>query len=157
MKKRMIVAAALVAVGVLAGVTAQRVRAEDGGYFNPLQPFGTPYKSGTGMIGVVPGQTVRLNAVNIGVPANACNIDLTILDSTGNPLTRSASMTLMPGAATHLDFSPPPATLLARTQVRTLVALADVAGNHCAILPTVEVFDHVTLRTSIAMSGDPSW
>lgn len=157
MPKRTILAVAVLLLGTVVVMTTQRVRAENGEHFNPLQPFGTADVSGTGMLGVVPGQTLRLNAVNIGVLANACSVQMMILDASGNHLTRPDTVTLLPGAAAHLDFSPPPSGALSRTQARTLIALAETSRTNCAILPTVEVFDNVTQRTSIAMSGDPSW
>jgi hypothetical protein len=105
------------------------------------------------MLGVAPGQTLRWNAVNID-PTNNCQMELSILDSAGNPVVPSTTVTLAPRAASFLDFRPEPPALN-RTQVRTMAH--ELNGGNCAILLSVEVFENETLRTHYVVVADPTW
>jgi len=121
--------------------------------FNPLFPFGTPDIQGSPVVGVAPGQTLRWSAVNID-STNTCQEELTILDSSGNPVVPSKTVTLAPGAASFLDFRAVP-PIRSRTQVRTVAQ--ELNGSNCAILLSVEVFDSLNLRTQTVLVPDPEW
>ena len=60
-----------------------------------------------GMVGIVPGQTARLNAV-LGAPPDdsvpSCEVDLAILGADGNRL-GGGPVTIRTGGAAHVDFA----------------------------------------------------
>jgi hypothetical protein len=158
---RTLLVSGVVVLGLLLGL-GPRVRTADAKRFNPLLPFGTSDVTGSGMVGVVPGQTFRLNVVNIiGVtPPDPCAVRLRILDTTGGTLVDSGSLTLQPGTASFVDFTPTPATNLGRIQVRVLVELVAETGEKptpCVVLPSFEVFDNATLKTDVSGMTDPTW
>ena len=130
--------------------------AEETGRFNPLQPFGTPYISGSPMFGVAPGQSVRLNAVNIGVPAVSCGMTMAFIDPAGRTL-KSETFTLAAGAAVHFDFTPPPtSTDIGRAQLRTMIVHSSGSPD-CAVLGSAEVVETATMRTAYIVIVDPVW
>ncbi len=58
----------------------------------------------SGLVGIVDGQTARLNALNSSrVPIN---VVLNFFDADGNVLKRSAIITVLPGHAASLDLTP---------------------------------------------------
>jgi len=114
--------------------------------FDPDFPFGTTDMNGSPMLGIVQGQTLRFNAVNIGHPANTCDIQLSVLGPTGKALKQSNVRSLGPGLSTFLDFSPG-GIGPSRTQVRTIAQMMN--STNCAIMLSLEVFDNRTLRTQI--------
>jgi len=126
--------------------------------FNPQ-----PDPPGFGMIGIVRGQTARLNVV-IDNPNTIDNpnilVALSFVDDMGIVLVESR-VHLTPGRAQHLDYSSAIGTLL-RKQIRAIVRFIDSpdlrdnpnarkGGPH--ILGTVEVFDTESGRTAFILPG----
>ena len=142
----------VVAVAVLASLMGGRVEAKKA-RFDPHFPFGDADTNGSAMIGVTSDQTARLNVVNIGVPANTCQVDLSWIDERGNVLTQS-SISLAPHVAAHLDLIPPSGSS-PRNEVRSLVHQTSKAD--CAVLNDVEVFDSRTQKSDLVIRGDPTW
>jgi hypothetical protein len=138
----------------VATVCASQGLAQEISPFNPLFPFGTADIQGSPMLGVPPGQTLRWNAVNID-STNTCQVQLSILDSAGNPVVPQQIVTLAPGAASFVDFRPI-SPIFRRTQVRTIAQEVNNTTD-CAILLSVEVFDSLTLRTNTVLVPDPEW
>ena len=122
-----------------------------------------------GPLGLVAGQTIRLNAVNVldpgtaGVPPDPCRVTLSLVGEDGSVLARSTE-TLQPGAATFLDFVVPAqpadpngaaAVAASRTAVRAVVAVESVGARVVPPDPcraTLEVFDAATGRTTALAS-----
>ncbi|MGH9412016.1 MAG: hypothetical protein ACRD1V_21475 [Vicinamibacterales bacterium] len=120
-----------------------------------------------GMVGIVAGQTARLNLVNTAsptatVPPDPCRARLRFLDADGNVVARLVAE-VQPGQATFLDFSPstvPVNTLGAvagpiRSEIRASVTFVDgqVPPDPCRV--NVEIFDNASGRTTVAFPPDP--
>ena len=120
--------------------------------FNPQ-----PDPPGFGMIGIVRGQTARLNVV-IDNPNIIDNPDilvaLTFVDDMGNVLAESR-VSLTPGQAQHLEYSSAFGTLL-REQIRAIVRFIDdpnIRIRAPRILGTLEVFDTESGHTAFILPG----
>jgi hypothetical protein len=120
-----------------------------------------------GMVGIVRGQTVRLNVVNSiaaepGVPDEACVVGLMFIDDTSVSLGEAISSRLMPGRSVFLDFtiSDPEWRVAQRLQLRGLVkAFSPDTGQRPGGMPprdacqglisTMEVFANETGQTMV--------
>lgn len=171
---RMIALGALVAsVLIFAAVwAAQRVQAQASGPMPPMPVF--PQGSSFGMVGIVRGQTARLNIVNPAGPRNIpqfpCRLELAFLDSQGQNLKKSTIDNLDPGKAAFLDlgWSEIADAQDNRVEVRATVGtflptplpLATGASFpqrvSCSVIPSLEVFDDDTGRTTLILSGGPT-
>jgi hypothetical protein len=147
--------AALVTLGAFRG--AGRVRAQD------QQPPPINDRISFGLVGVTRGQTLRLSVASISDAICPCGrVLLNFRDAEGRLLrSRDGSvihraLELGPGQATSLDFDaddiqwPPGPT---RLQLRAVVTVIppDVGDR---IVPSVEVFNNVTGRTTLYI-GNP--
>jgi len=124
-----------------------------------------------GMVGLAPGQTARLYALNLqGIPAARvnlppCNVTLSFIDDQGATL-KTAAMNIDPGKATHLDLAHDDVTRdSTRLQIRGVVqqtasatplpvgtgALPLVLG--CQATPTLEIFDNTTGATAAVLES----
>jgi len=118
-----------------------------------------------GMVGIVDGQTARLNVVNVSQPPPEgdmpeCMVELMFLDSMGNTLAHTRK-TLMPGEAAFHDFSfadvvgPQP---IGRLQIRPeamLLGGPDTRGL-CLVVPTLEVIDNESMKTMFLLGLTPT-
>ena len=122
-----------------------------------------------GLIGVVSGQTARLNAVHVpspadsGFPPGPCRVLLVIFDDGGNVIAHSSTV-LKPGEATFLDAWPPDPTIgasgdasvrPARVELRGVMTVESLDGRAFPPGPcrlTLEVFDHATAKTTAFLS-----
>jgi hypothetical protein len=114
---------------------------------------------GFGMVGIVDGQTARLNVVNVStqLPPGPCMVALMVMDSMGMVLART-TLDLTPGHAAFHDFSfddvvgpRPTGRLQIRGEVRAL-------GNRRAcrnLVPTLEVFDNDSMKTMFLLGLTP--
>lgn len=145
----------------------------------PAQAFNPqPDPPGFGMIGVTPGETLRISAANpevsnpTGVPPGPCRVELSFVDSAGNLLLPAVQFTLRAGQSAHYDLNgdklgPPPGTVnlpaVQRTQVRPIVRVLPnpTAAAIIAVVPpgpcvsTIEMFDNVTGKTLVASRACP--
>ncbi|MGH7963244.1 MAG: hypothetical protein ACRERD_15695, partial [Candidatus Binatia bacterium] len=116
------------------------------------EAFGFVEKSG--MVGLIRGQTARLNAVNTGTPnESSCPVELSFLDSMGNTVALGPHI-IPPGQADFLDLDAAslggPDT---RVQIRATVAIGgpevqqrEVRACTNNLRLTLEVFDTVRVR-----------
>ena len=170
-KRRIVTALALVALATLASFGlfrgTQRAHAQD---IPPPQPERISF----GMVGITPGQNIRLNVVNVqpppsdGFPPGPIRVVLTFLNidgqpfrgRDGNPVRRVAM--LEPGASTFLNLSADQfARDAARLQLRALVTLPPPSDGvpppqPDRIVATVEVVNNANGRTDLVLSGPPS-
>jgi len=138
--------------------------------FNPQ-----PDPPGFGMIGLVRGQTLRLNIVNITPPdpnfAPPCRVVLSFRDANGHPFTNSDGQVLRrvvelrAGQSDFIDlnadsFAPPstnadvaPTRLQLRPFVRVQSSPPDPNTPPDPCRASMEVFDNATGRTSIFAAG----
>jgi len=103
-------------------------------------------------LGIVTGQTIRLNAVNVGepglIPPSPCRATLVLFGPEGGVLAHSTQV-LQPGAATFLDFTLPPVVETPRTEIRGVVIVESISrGFPPPCRATLEVFDNVDGKTS---------
>ena len=120
-----------------------------------------------GQLGLVAGQTIRLNAANVLdpgttlLPPDPCRVTLVFFGADGNILAHSTQV-LQPGAATFLDFSLPVTINSVRTEIRADVTVESLATSTTtlgiSLFPpdpcraTLEVFDSDTGRTTALQS-----
>jgi len=113
------------------------------------------------MIGVVRGQTVRLNATNLGGPdTRPCEVALVFFDEQGDALIER-SLSLIGGRSAFLDLNADKLSGLEprskkRFQIRALVNVLsdpdDKSQCEKAIVTTLEVFDNKTGQTSFVLN-----
>lgn len=106
----------------------------------------------SGIVTIVSGQSLRLNAASVNV-GHDVPVELLLLDSQGTVVGR-AVQTLPPGHSTSLEFHLPPGPIASRMQVRMLVRWATQLGTDGYIIPTLESVDDVTGRTTV-LGGNP--
>ena len=128
-----------------------------------------------GMFGLAPGQTARLNVVNVATPRlNSppdpvmphCMGELMFLDGMGMKVGESMMVDLMPGHAMFLDLAYDAlpealrgATSPLRAQLRGVVNFITDPGirNGCrAVVPTVEVYDNELMKTMFILGLTPN-
>jgi hypothetical protein len=114
-----------------------------------------------GQLGIVAGQTIRLNAVNVldpattAFPPDPCRVTLVLFGADGAILAHSSEV-LQPGAATFLDFSLPVIVNSIRTEVRADVTVENLVSTR--LLPpdpcraTLELFDNTSGQTTAIQS-----
>ena len=121
---------------------------------------GTDVGNGFGMIGIVRGQTARLNMVNLGGPDTRCQAEVMFLDSEGNTLAEHGII-IIGGTSASLDLNADalgsPDTF-GRFQIRVMVALGgpDTKGGEvraCTnnLIPTLEIFNNASGQTTIIL------
>lgn len=122
----------------------------------------------SGAAGIAQGQTARFNVLRPDETATAtCAAVLTYFDGAGTQL-KTSTVTVAPGTVGYLDlFSDSDLALAAdqRKQIRVTVAVpvaAPAASSSsttptavpvCRLIPTLEIFDEVTGRTSVVLGG----
>ena len=129
------------------------------------------------MVGIVRGQSIRINASNINpadpnLPPDPCRVRLAFMDADGtvltNPRTGEAAgrtVTLQRGQSTFLHLDADEFfigdTTAARLELRpvfrsvSLVSNAQSPPDPC--VPSVEVIDNATSKTSFVYAGTPSF
>lgn len=109
-----------------------------------------------GMVGLAPGQSLRIHAVNIGNPNESPTgvpVDLELLDSDGGVIAPCISEALRPGASALLNYDlaannpPEPDVPALRRAVRARVRIAARAAR--LIASSLEVFDSATGRGAV--------
>jgi hypothetical protein len=122
----------------------------------------------SGAVGIAQGQTARFNVLRPDETATAaCSAALTYFDGAGKQL-KTLTVTVAPGTVGSLDlFSDTDLTLAVdqRKQIRVTVAvpLATASSSAssttakavpiCRLIPTLEIFDEVTGKTSVVLGG----
>jgi len=153
----------------LSGICSVTVRAQSPGDIPTVAP--QEQVSSFGTIGVASGQTIRLNAANPGAQEPglaACKVRLQLVDDTGQLLKEMAIENLAAGRAASLDLARPAAApgiaTPQRIQMRGVVRNSIPAGPlplgpeipvrlGCTVIPTVEIFDNDTGKTTIVLSS----
>ncbi len=118
-------------------------------------PLPAPPDFTFGMVGLAPGQTARLNVVNIGpaTPSSIpCFMVLAFLDDSGKELTQRF-VQVERGKAAFLDL--PASDDGGRVQVRAIGfnPLLIPISLSCRLLPTLEVFDNDTGVSSLILTN----
>jgi len=122
----------------------------------------------SGAVAIAQGQTARFNVLRPDDAATAtCSAVLTYFDGTGKQL-KTSIVTVNPGTVGYLDlFSDTDLALPAdqRKQIRVTVAVpvetpsssssstTTKAVPVCRLIPTLEIFDEVTGRTTVVLGG----
>jgi hypothetical protein len=120
-----------------------------------------------GMVGLAGGQTARLNVLNMGSQApgaaTTCLVSLLFLDDQG-ALLKTNTLEVGPARSVSLDLDADKDLALAATQrrqIRGLIApipeVPPPGGTAtCVLMPTLEIFDRLTGKTSIVMASTMS-
>jgi hypothetical protein len=165
------VAFAMAMATVLAAATIWEVRRARA--FNPQPDPPGRYT----MVGIVRGQSIRINASNIAptdpnAPPDPCRVRLVFVDTDGgvltNPRTGEAvgrTITLQNGQSTflHLDADEfligdtTAGRLQLRPIFRSLTLNSDAHPRPLRCVPSVEVIDNATSKTSFVYAGTPSF
>ena len=130
-------------------------------------PAGSSRVQTFGMVGITTGQDLRLNVLNAGIltPSQqpiSCNVQLFFVSDQGLVLKR-ATTSIAPGRSQSIDISRDAdiAAGQSRVEVRavvsslSIVAIASGSGPHqafCQLVPTLEVFDRDTGRTTAILT-----
>lgn len=129
------------------------------------------------MVGIVRGQSIRINASNINLtdpntPPDPCRVRLAFVDTDGgvltNPRTGEAvgrTVTLQNGQSTflHLDADEffigdtTAGRLQLRPVFRSSALNSDAKTRPLRCVPSVEVIDNATFKTSFVYAGTPSF
>ena len=167
--KRLAIASALVTMLATGAIwEVRRARA-----FNPQPDPPGRYT----MVGIVRGQSIRINASNINpadpnLPPDPCRVRLAFMDAEGavltNPRTGEAAgrtITLQRGQSTflHLDADEffigdtTAARLELRPVFRSVSLISNAKSPPDPCVPSVEVIDNATSKTSFVYAGTPSF
>lgn len=118
------------------------------------------------MVGVAAGQSIRINAVNLGTGAytegSSCSVALQLLDSQGQALGQT-TVNLKPGTASPLEASHDSLSAgTGRVAVRAVLlygysgganpSQAILAQYDCNIIPSLEVYDNRTRKTRLLLT-----
>jgi hypothetical protein len=135
--------------------------------FAPFLPSTPPYVT-FGMVGIIDGQTARLNALLLPtggplVAGGSCQVTFTFLNDQGATIA-SATMPATQNQAVHFDVPPLPTAATTRTEIRGTVQVAftvtpgstAAAGPSCAVVPTMEVFNPTTGQTELVLENPHS-
>lgn len=112
-----------------------------------------PFKADSGLVTVFPGQTAKLNALNLGSPDLSCSFTLKLIDNTGagSTLAELLQSPGLPGGGQSVSLSFPPqnAPLSAPTQVRAQIDFTQQLNDNTSsidpmigcynIIPTLEI------------------
>jgi hypothetical protein len=129
------------------------------------------------MVGIVRGQSIRINASNINptdpnTPPDPCRVRLAFVDGDGsvltNPRTGEAvgrTITLQNGQSVFLHLNADefftgdtaPGRLELRPVFRSVTLNSDVQAPPDPCVPSIEVIDNATSKTSFIYAGTPSF
>lgn len=136
-------------------------------------PTAVEFDPAFGIVGITRGETMRLNVVNLldpvptGVPPGPCRVVLSFRNANGQPFTDAngqvvrSETTLQAGESAFLElngnlFGPPSTNGAGRLELRPLIQIFTVRGSFAPpCVPTMEVFDNTTGRTSL-FAGFPA-
>jgi hypothetical protein len=114
----------------------------------------------TGMVGITPGQTARLNVLNAcsdRCPSDPCRVEAQLLLGDGSVFAEQTFM-LESGKSEFLDLDAnmldhPDLRELGRLELRGSVELLDGSAKGCQnnLLPTLEIFDTDSKRTEAVL------
>jgi len=119
----------------------------------------TPETIVVGPQGLTVGQTARLNVLAPGLPAPfatgvRCPATLAILSSDGSVI-KSQDVVVNPNQILSLDVTDAEAAALGRVQLsgKVLIPPAGTAGSYCTLVPTFEIFDTATGKTTAVVGN----
>jgi hypothetical protein len=124
-------------------------------------------------VGVTPGQTIRITALNTVrnpvttmMPTIPCRVSVSFYDAGGQVAKEGTIDDLAPGTAKWVEYSPqvailvfppPRIALAAVVQVSTTAPLPAASislfNPFCSVIPTLEVYDTSTNKTTVVLSG----
>jgi len=106
-----------------------------------------------GEMGIVRGQTARLNAV--AATSDVCTVQLQFTDGNGNVLAAGQSVTLNPGQAISLDYQINPGPQQRTEVVPVMNASNPTGGSIAGCLATAEAFDNLTGFSRVLVNPGP--
>ena len=109
---------------------------------------------GFGMIGIVSGEIMQINVINIEndeFPPDPCRVQLRFFDGAGNVL-KEQIFSIKPRQAASLQITAPVTTSVQRAEIHPVVLLTSNEPVGCNAIGDVEVFDATTGRTSFVVN-----
>lgn len=112
----------------------------------------------SGVVGITPGQTARLNVLYPTAPAPilqiVCSVSLSIADDQGKILKSDNVTQLVAGRSVSLDLNADTDLPgVARTQIHGL----SVAPNGCRLLATLELIDNSAQKTVLVVGSEQTY
>jgi hypothetical protein len=112
----------------------------------------------SGVVGITPGQTARLNVLYPTAPAPIlqimCSVGLSIADDQGKILKSNNVAQLTGGMSVSLDLdADTDLPGLARTQIHG----QSIAPNGCRLLATLELIDNSTQKTVLVVGSEQTY
>lgn len=115
-------------------------------------PAAFPLTRITGIVGIGPSQTARLNVLNPGIGAPflgvRCTGTLTFLDDQGQAL-KTDTMTIDPGKSASIELRTE--AFNGRVELYALISTPPIGQapnvGYCTLVPTIEVIDNATGNT----------
>jgi hypothetical protein len=111
----------------------------------------------SGVVGITPGQTARLNVLYPTAPAPIlqviCSAALAIADDQGHVLKSATAAQLIAGKSVSLDLNADSDLMGKRTQIHGL----SVAPRGCQLITTLEIIDNFTEKTTVVMGSESTW
>ena len=119
-----------------------------------------------GMVGLVEGQTAQLNLLAPHAPAvaaaAACTAAVAFLDANGNVL-KSGTLTVLPDQSASFAMDSDADLQMAageRREIRATIQMSPAvppgltvpAAAPCRLIPTLEIFDNLTKKTSVIVT-----
>jgi hypothetical protein len=125
-------------------------------------------------VGILPGQTIRITVLNTVrnaapalMPTIPCRVSVSLYDASGQVVAKEGTIDdLAPGTAKWVDYSPqvailifPPPRIALAAVVRVSITApvsatsAGLVSPFCSVLPTLEVFDTSSNKTTLVLSG----
>jgi len=128
-------------------------------------PVARVHQRSSGMVGIAEGQTARVNLLSPDLPAPLatgvmCSATVSFMNAQGAVL-KSGTLTVIPGQSMHIDLDTDADLKYAvnerheiRATVQVPVAPTPAGGTAavvpvCRLIPTMEIFDALTGRTSV--------
>ncbi len=130
-------------------------------------PVTTVHQRSSGMVGIAEGETARVNLLSPDLPAPLatgvmCSATVSFVNAQGTVL-KSGTLTAIPGQSVHIDLDTVADLKYAvneRHEIRTTIQVpvvpppsgsATAAVPVCRLIPTLEIFDTLTGRTSVIL------
>jgi hypothetical protein len=112
----------------------------------------------TGVVGIVAGQTARLNVIYPTIPAPVaqvlCSVTLSIADDSGNVIKSKNVTQFIAGKSVSVDVNADTDLIGAgRSQLHGF----SIAPNGCRLVTNLEVIDNTTQKTLLVVSGEGTY
>jgi hypothetical protein len=127
-------------------------------------PFSNVRQYDTGMVGIAAGQTAKFNVFYPTIPAPllqvTCSATLVISDDQGNTLKSLPVQQLIAGKSASVDLNADtdlPGRPRVQIRAHVLTPQPGTTGAPCTFLPTLELLDNASGKTTVVVKGELTW